>query len=76
MAHHLMAYNKDDDRYDELASDDCGAVSRKANELRHSIGEPDLVGADGEPYDWLEIWDDEDDNGVNDVIITKEEKDD
>ena len=25
---------------------------------------------DGEPYDWLEIWDDEDDNGQEDVIVS------
>lgn len=76
MAHHLMAYNKDDDRYDELVSGEYSAVLQRADELRNRIGEPDLAGEDGEPYDWLEIWDDEDDNGVNDVIIVKEKKND
>ena len=27
----------------------------------------------GEPYDWLEVWDDKDDHGINDIIITVEE---
>ena len=67
---HLMAYNKDQDRYDEWQSGMLQEVQAEALFCRDLLRSDDLRDASGEPYDWLEIWDDEDDNGQEDVIVS------
>ena len=60
---HLMAYNKDQDRYDKWQSGTLQEIQAEALFCR------DLLRSD-EPYDWMEIWDD---NGTRDIIITCDE---
>ena len=67
---HLMAYNKDQDRYDEWQSGTLQDIQAEALFCRDLLRSDDLRDASGEPYDWLEIWDDEDDNGQEDVIVS------
>ena len=70
---HLMAYNKDQDRYDEWQSGTLQDIQAEALFCRDLLRSDDLRDASGEPYDWLEIWDDEDDNGQEDVIVSPHE---
>ena len=67
---HLMAYNKDQDRYDERVSGTFQTVKAEAILCQSLLRSDALRDTDGEPYDWLEIWDDEDDNGQEDVIVS------
>ena len=67
---HLMAYNKDRDNYDEVHAGPVAEVFAIAEKLRPRLRDGLLLDATGEPYDWLEIWDDEDDNGESAIIIT------
>ena len=69
---HLMAYNKDQDRYDEQASGTFQTMKAEAILCQSLLRSDALRDIDGEPYDWLEIWDDEDDNGQEDVILCPE----
>ena len=69
----LMAYNKDQDRYDEWQSGMLQEMQAEALFCRDLLRSDDLRDTDGEPYDWLEIWDDEDDNGQEDVIVSPHE---
>ncbi len=66
---HLMAYNKDQDRYDERAPGTFQTVKAGAILCQSLLRSDALRDTDGEPYDWLEIWDDEDDCGQEDVIV-------
>lgn len=71
---HIMAYNKDRDVYNEIAL----AVNYKQIEpsipaWQAMLKDEALLDETGEPYDWLEVWDDKDDDGVNDITITSEE---
>lgn len=70
---HLMAYNKDQDRYDEWQSGTLQEVQAEALFCRNLLRSDDLRDASGDLYDWMEIWDDEDDNGTRDIIITCDE---
>lgn len=66
---HLMAYNKDQDRYDEWQAGPLQAVQAEALFCRDLLQVDELRDVSGEAYDWLEIWDDEDDDGKEDVIV-------
>lgn len=70
---HLMAYNKDQDRYDERVPGTFQTVKAEAILCQSLLRSDALRDTDGEPYDWLEIWDDEDDNGQEDVIVSPHE---
>ena len=70
---HLMAYNKDQDRYDERVPGTFQTVKAEAILCQSLLRSDDLRDTDGEPYDWLEIWDDGDDNGQEDVIVAPHE---
>ena len=64
----LMAYNKDQDRYDEWQSGTLQAVQAEALFCRDFLRSDDLRDASGEPYDWMEIWGDD---GTRDIITTE-----
>lgn len=66
---HLMAYNKDQDRYDEWESGTFQAIKAEAMFCQNLLRSDDFLDINNEPYDWLEIWDDEDDDGKEDVIV-------
>lgn len=66
---HLMAYNKDQDKYDEWQSGTLQEIQAEALLCRDLLRSDGLRDASGEPYDWMEIWDDEDDSGQEDVIV-------
>lgn len=66
---HLMAYNKDQDRYDEWHAGTLQAVQAEALFCRDLLKVDELRDVSGDVYDWLEIWDDEDDDGKEDVIV-------
>ena len=71
---HVMAYNKDRDIYNELAfANNYEQIKPNIPAWREMLKNEELKDETGEPYDWLEVWDDEDDNGVNDIIIAVEE---
>ena len=68
--YYFLGYNKDADRYDELVTVKSHVqLERRAQALQRALACDELRDADNEPYDWIELWDDEDDNGVNDIII-------
>ena len=70
---HVMAYNKDRDIYNELATaKNYDQIEPKIPAWQAQLKDDALRDETGEPYDWLEVWD-EDDNGVNDIVITTEE---
>lgn len=71
---HIVAYNKDRDVYNELAL----ANSYKQIEpcilaWQAMLTDEALLDETGEPYGWLEVWDDRDDDRANDITITSEE---
>lgn len=69
MRYGLLAYNKDKDIYDGIMeSDDKEELETLAGELVFKLHNDELKDESGEPYDWLELWDEEDDNGINDII--------
>ena len=69
MRYGLLAYNKDKDIYDGIMeSDDKEELKTLAGELVFKLHNDELKDESGEPYDWLELWDEEDDNGINDII--------
>ena len=71
---HVMAYNKDRDVYNELAlADNYEQIEPNIPAWQEMLKNEKLKGEAGEPYDLLEVWDDEDVNGVNDIIIAVEE---
>lgn len=67
---HLMAYNKDKDRYDEWQSGTLQGIQAEALFCRNLLRSNALIDINGEPYDWMEIWDDMDGNGAKNIIIT------
>lgn len=70
--YHFMGYNKDRDIYDELVTfDDIQTAEVHIEDYRIMLRKDELKDATGEPYDWIEMWNSEDDNGVNDLIITR-----
>ena len=64
----LMAYNKDQDRYDEWQSGTLQAVQAEALFCRDLLRSDDLRDASGDLYDWMEIWGDD---GTRDIITTE-----
>ena len=67
---HLMGYDKDNDVYDELNKGDKSDMMSLAKEVarRHKIKE--FRSSCGDPYDWFELWDDEDEDYIE--YITNE----
>ena len=65
---HLMAYNKDQDRYDEWQSGTLQAVQAEALIFRDLLRSDNLRDTSDEPYDWMEIWGDD---GTRDIITTE-----
>ena len=51
---HLMAYNKDQDRYDEWQSGMLQEVQAEALFCRDLLRSDDLRDASGDLYDWME----------------------
>lgn len=69
MRYGLLAYNKDKDIYDSIKeSDSKEELDTLANNLLDKLKKGELKDKAGEFYDWLELWDEEDDNGINDII--------
>ena len=68
---HLMGYDKDNDVYDELNKGDKPGIESLAKKVveRHKITE--FRSSCGDPYDWFELWDDEDEVYIK-YIITEE----
>lgn len=70
--YHFMGYNKDRDIYNELtAFNDVRTMDAHIGTYQSMLRKDELKDETGEPYDWFEVWDDEDDNGVNDLIIAR-----
>lgn len=70
--YHFMGYNKDRDIYNELtAFDDMKMADAHIGTYQTMLCNDELKDEVGEPYDWVEVWNDEDDNGVDDLIITR-----
>lgn len=70
MRYALMIYGKDKDIYDEiLESNNKDELVAIATLLVEFVRCGKIVDRQKEPYDWLEIWDEEDDNGVNDIYF-------
>ena len=68
----FMAYNKDRDIYDELtAFDDIQTAESNIENYRTMLRKDELKDATGESYDWIEVWDDKDNNRADDLIITR-----
>ena len=61
----LMAYNKDQDRYDEWQSGTLQEMQAEALFCRDLLRSDDLRDASGEPYDWMEIWGDDGTRDIN-----------
>ena len=55
---HIMAYNKDRDSYNELAlADNYEQIEPNISAWREMLKNEELKDEAGEPYDWLEVWD-------------------
>ena len=65
---HLMAYNKDQDRYDEWQAGTLQVVQAEALFCRDLLKVDELRDVSGDVYDWLEIWGDD---GTRDIITTE-----
>lgn len=66
----FLGYNKDADRYDELLKvDSLQKAERRIPAFQAALSRDELRDAACEPYDWVEVWDEEDDNGFNDIYI-------
>ena len=66
----FLGYNKDADRYDELLKvDSLQKAERRIPAFQAALSRDELRDATCEPYDWVEVWDEEDDNGLNDIYI-------
>lgn len=70
--YHFIGYNKDRDVYNELAVfDDVKMADAHIGTYKTMLHNDELKDETGEPYDWIKVWNDEDDNGVDDLIITR-----
>lgn len=68
--YHFMGYNKDRDIYNELAICSDKLITFSTIEVyRDMLRKDELRDETGESYDWIEVWNDEDDNGADDIII-------
>lgn len=71
---HIMAYNKNRDVYNEVGLvNSYKQIESSIPAWQAMLKDEALLDESGEPYDWLEVWDDRDDEGVNDITITSEE---
>lgn len=52
----LLAYNKDADTYDEIGRGGLLEMERSAKSFRIDLRYDRLRDGEGEPYDWMEIW--------------------
>lgn len=68
---HLMGYDKDNDVYDELNKGDKTQMESLANRIIERHKTTELRSSCGEPYDWFELQDDEDENYIK--YITSED---
>lgn len=67
---YFMGYNKDADRYDALLQvDSLQRAERRIRAFQAALSRDELRDAAYEPYDWVEVWDEEDDNGLNDIYV-------
>lgn len=70
--YHFMGYNKDRDIYNELVTfDDVRMADTHIEIYKTMLCNDELKDETGEPYDWIEVWNDEDDNGMDDLIIVR-----
>lgn len=65
---HLMGYDKDNDVYDELNKGDKIQMESLANRIAERHKTTELRSSCGEPYDWFELWDDEDEDYIKYII--------
>ena len=71
--YNLMGYNKDRDVYEELFSFHKLSVAELMFERLIELLKNDILKDDtGESFDWLEVWNDEDDNGLEDIVISSD----
>ena len=68
---HLMGYDKYNDVYDELNKGDKTQMESLANRIIEKHKKTELRSSCGEPYDWFELWDDEDEDYIK--YITSED---
>lgn len=66
-----MGYDKDNDVYDELNKGDKTSMKSLAKRVMEKHNVTELISSCGDPYDWLELWDDEDEDYVK--YITSED---
>lgn len=66
---HLMAYNKDQDRYDEWQSGTLQDIQAGALFCQSLLYSRDLKDRNDNAYDWLEIWNDEDKYGQPLIVL-------
>lgn len=72
MQYYFMGYNKDRDIYDCLATvDTMQTVKSLSEHYKTMLCKDELKDEFNEPYDWIELWNSEDDSGVTDLIITR-----
>lgn len=57
---HFMGYDKDNDVYDELNKGDKQQMESLAKRVAEKHKVTELRSSCGDPYDWFELWDDED----------------
>lgn len=69
--YNLMGYNKDRDTYEELSIFHKLSVAELMFERLIELLKNDILKDEtGETFDWLEVWNDEDDNRLEDIIIS------
>lgn len=68
---HLMGYDKDNDVYNELNKGDKTSMESLAKRVMEKHKVTELISSCGDPYDWFELWDDEDEDYVK--YITSED---
>lgn len=66
---HLMAYSKDQDRYDKWQSGTLQEIQAEALFCQSLLRSHDLIGINNTVYDWLEIWNDENKYGQPLIVL-------
>ena len=61
---HFMEYDKDNDVYDELNKGDKQQMESLAKRVAEKHKVTELRSSCGDPYDWFELWDDEDEDYI------------
>ena len=72
---HLMGYDKDNDVYDELNKGDKPSMESLAKRVMEKHKVTELISSCGDPYDWFELWDDEDEDYVKYITSENLEED-